>query len=437
MKDINKIVQELYWAYVDKNLDLMKSLLEEWKSIEPNNSYLKKYEALYDKLNFWETKSIDNKIIQFWWKTIKCPHCWANLSLSENNKKVIQDFKAWNTKELNFKCQYCNTDFKWNEEWLKPLYLNISVWQEITLDNKKYRVSGWVRYIWNWKTRNHWKLEYIERILIDDKWDTYYLSESKAWWSEWWETWIEYQTEISRKIIPDFNLWELSENNVFINSKIYNITEICNVRVSQTYWENSKSYTIWEEVITYQLNYNWKDYIFEKEQTNSQKEIWVYHTWEINDKDLRNWNIWYNTFNNFKLSNFSFWKYFTFWIILFFLTFSFFGYEKTIKTITLNDLMNKNLSEIKWLYKVNFSDIYKKDIFDSTTRYDYWGIKHTIKYLDWIKFKIETQNDLDILKKILNWELDIKSYQIPNYNLDFTNQSFSSYFTWNKIVNFK
>lgn len=435
MNDINKIIQELYSAYVKKDLVLMKSLLDEWKIIDANNPYLKKYEWLYDKLNsWWENNSKEEKIVQFWWKTIKCPHCGSNLSLSENNKKVIEDFKAWNSKELNFKCKYCNTEFKWSETWLKPLYLNISVWNEITLDNKKYRVSWGARYIWNWQTRNSWKLEYIERILIDDKWDTYYLSESKAWWNEGWESGIEYQTEISRKIVPDFNLWELSENNVVINWSNHNITEICNVKVLEVYWENSKSFTIWEEIITYQLNYSWKDYVFEKEKTKSQVEVWVYHTWEVNDKDLRSWNIWYTQTN---LANNSIIKVLLFLLISFLIPYFIFNWEKTIKEVTLNDIVNEKLSESKWLYKVNFSDIYKKDISDSTKRYDYWGIEHTIKYLDWIKFKVETQEDLDILKNILNWELDIKSLEIPNYTLDFTNQSFSSYFTGNTIINFK
>jgi len=440
MKDINKIIQELYLAYVKKDLILMKSLLDEWKNIDTNNIYIKKYEDLYNKLNS-NNQDINNipkeRIVKFWWKTIKCPHCWANLALTEDNRKVIENFKSWDLKELNLKCSYCNTEFKWNTKWLKSLYLNISVWNEITLDNKKYRVSWWVRYIWNWKTINSWSLEYIERILIDEKWDTYYLSESKAWWNEDWESWIEYQTEISRKIVPDFNIWELSQNSIIINNNNYRITEICEVIAKEVYGENSKSFTIWEKITTFRLNYNWKDYIFEQEETNNQKELWIYHTWEVNDRDLRSWNIGYSKTNKLKIFNFSFWKSLLAWAVLFFISLTFFSCEKNIKEVTLNDITNKNLSEVKWLYKINFSDIYKKDISESTTRYDYWGIKHTIKYLNWIKFKIETQEDLDILKQILDWNLDIKSWQIPKYNLDFTNNSFSSYFTWNTIINFK
>ena len=436
MEEINKIIKKLYDAYIKKDLESMKSLIDEWKKIDTNNSYLKKYESLYDKLNSTKENidSSEEKIVKFWWKTIKCTHCWSNLSLTENNKKVLEDYTAWITKELKFKCNYCATEFSWNDKWLKPIYLNISVWQEITLDNKKYRVSGGVRYIWSWQTGNSWKLEYIERILIDDKWDTYYLSESKAYWQEDGESGVEYQTEISRKIVPDFNLWELSEYKIFIDWNSCNITEVCSVVAIEAYWENSKSYTIWEEITTYQLKYKWKDYVFEKEKTNSQQEIWVYHTWEVNDRQLKNWNIGYNSL---KLNNSFFGKTIVFSILLIVIWYFILNHEINIKEVTLADITNKNLSEVKWLYKVNFSDIYKKDISDSTTRYDYGWIRHNIKYLDWIKFKIETQNDLDILKKILSWELDIKSSQIPNYGLDFSKNTFSSYFTNNKIINFK
>lgn len=451
MRDINKIIQELYGAYVKKDIALMKILLDEWKAIDANNSYLKKYESLYHTLDSTHTESLsqntvsEEKIVQFWWKTIKCPHCGSNLSMSENNKKVIADYKAGITKVLNFQCKYCMTQFIWNNVWMKPLYLNISVWQEITLDNKKYRVAGWVRYMWTWETQNTGRLEYIERILIDSSWDTYYLSESKAWWNEWWESWIEYQTELSRKIVPEFNLWELTESNIVINNNNYNIEEICEVKVTEVYGENSKSYTIWESVKTYQLKYSGKSYVFEKEQTKNQQEIWVYHIWEVNDKNLRSGNIGYSQ-NYWNIPNFTLLKW-IYIILLFIIPFSFFSCERTIKEVTLADITDKNLQEVQWLYKVNFSGIYKKDLSESLASYDYWGKKHIFQTLDGIKFKLESQNDLDILKKILSWDINIASAKVKNNDIYFTNvwehgswipsNSFSSYFTWNTILQFK
>jgi hypothetical protein len=238
--------------------------------------------------------------------------------------------------------------------------------------------------------------------------------------------------------VPEFNLWELNEKSISIDWKEYQITETCEVSISEVYWENSKSYTIWEHIKTYQLSYKWKDYVFEKEESSTQKEIWVYHTWEVDDKKLRKWWL---SYNDIAINKFSNDKHFllkvfavlTIWI----LSFLYFWCERTIKNVTLIDITNKELSEVKWLYKVKFSEIYKKDISESTKRYDYWGIKHTIKYLDWIKFRVKTQEDLDILKKILSWELDIQSQQIPKYNLDFTQNTFSSYFTQNEIINYK
>lgn len=58
-----------------------------------------------------------------------------------------------------------------------------------------------------------------------------------------------------------------------INDNNYNIEEVCQVKVSQVYGENSKSYTIGENVTTYQLKYNGKSYVFEEESTNHQKEL--------------------------------------------------------------------------------------------------------------------------------------------------------------------
>jgi hypothetical protein len=469
MKDINKVIQELYWAYVQKDFILMKSLLEEGKQIDPDNTYLKKYESLYNSQNSnnWTTspETSQEKVVQFWWKTLQCPHCGGNLSMSDHNKKSIEEYKAWNSKDLNFICKYCNTNFTWNQTWMKSLYLNISVWHEITLDNKKYRVCGWIRYVWTWETDNSGKLEYIERILVDDKGDTYYLSESKAWWNEWWESWIEYQTEISRKIVPDFNIWWFNQNSILLDGTHHTITEICSVKALESYGENSKSYTLWEEITTYQLNYKGKNYIFEKEKTKNQQEIWVYHTWEINDTNLRNGNIWYNqnasplNFDLWNLQNLSsflgknyiiwsstalktpssilpIWKIILFFVVVF-ISFQFMSCERKVQDVNIQDLAGKDLQQAKWLYKIQFWETYKKDVSDSTKSYDYWGVNHTIKSLQGIKFKIETQKDLDLLKDISAWKLELQSSQIPTYTLDFSNKSFSQYFTDNSITNFK
>lgn len=54
-----------------------------------------------------------------------------------------------------------------------------------------------------------------------------------------------------------------------------------------------------------------------------------------------------------------------------------------------------------------------------------------------MKFKVETQKDLDVLKDILEGKLDITQAQIPEYNLDLSSKSFSQYFTDNSLVHFK
>ena len=117
MNDINKIIQDLYGAYVKKDTALMKSLLDEGKSIDANNSYLKKYEWLYEKISSQnpaseqttsETKT--QSVVQFWGKTIKCPHCGSNLNLSEKNKEVLELTKQlYNNKIEQFKT-FSNND---------------------------------------------------------------------------------------------------------------------------------------------------------------------------------------------------------------------------------------------------------------------------------------------------------------------------------------
>lgn len=443
MRDINKIVQDLYTAYLKKDFASMRLLIDVWKILEPNSPYIKKYEGLYQKLSDsntsnWYEELKQDKIIQIRWKTVKCPHCWANLSLSKKNEDELWKSSSTANINYNFECTYCKANFLWNIKGMVPLYLNISVWNEIRIEGKKYRVSWWVRYMGTWRTRDSGRLEYIERILIDSLGDTYYLSESKAWWNEMGESGIEYQTELSRKIVPEFNLWVFDERVVSINDNNYEITEVCKVRVSEVYGENSKSYTIWEEVSTYQFKYSWKNYVFEREETNTQKEIGIYHTWEINDKKTKNWNTWFNSPSlSWNLGTILIWLFIFLWIIAFIIPFSILSFETKIKTTTLDELTSMSLIEARWLYKVDFSDIYKEKISESTTRYDYWWIKHTTKWLDWLKFKIETQEDIDVLKDILSGKVKIEAYQIPNYPLDFSSKTFADYFKNNTITNFK
>lgn len=425
MKDINKIIQELYVAYIDKNNFLMKELIEKWKSIDLNNPYIKKYEVLYDKLVNPTQNNIspDNNLNKILWKTIKCTNCWSNLSLSEKNKIEIEKWQS----PFKFECIYCNSNFFWNSKWFKSLYLNISVWSSIEIESKKYKVSGWVRYSWSWSTNKTWDLDYIERTLVDNSWDIYYLSESKAFWDEFGEKWIECETEISRKIIPEFKLWNFNDKEIFINDLSIPITEKCSIFVVEIYGENSKSYTIGEEVSTYKFNYSWKNYIFEKEKTKSQNEIWIYHTWKTDiDNDFQETKNYES-----RILNIFFWfvVFLTFWVISY--------NDVYTKEVTLYDLSNKTLKEAQWLYRVNFSEAYKINIWDFSTKYEYWWIEHSVKNIEWIKFKIESQKDLDSIKDLLSWKIEVKSEDITEYNINFLDNNFLQYLTKNTITNFK
>lgn len=470
MDEINNIIKNLYEAYVKKDISLMKELIQKWKSIDPNNAYLKKYETLCEKLENenWQENNNNQKVLQIWWKSIKCNSCWSNIWKTPENIQALEELKTWKST-INLKCNYCNASFQYINKTLKPLYLNISIWKEITLDNKKYSITWWVRYVWTWWTRNSWKLEYIERILVDNAWDIYYLSESKAHWSEGWESWIEYQTELSRKIIPEFNLWEITDNYININWDLKAITEFWEVEVKEVFWENTKSYTIWEKIDTYQLNYNWKNFVFEKEKTKDQQEIWVYHTWEINDSELKSWintnniksNIWWYLVA-FIMLVFIFWlwiktiiilaifvvlyfilkekaekwlllKSFFWWYVVFLISSWIYSWISNWEKTDLNKLVNQELSQTKWYYKIVINPSNKQVVKTWTTTYDNWWVKTTNTYLDGLNFKISSQKDIDLLKKINSWEFQINSESIPDYKVDFSNwTSFSDFFkNWN------
>ena len=126
MDEINNIIKNLYEAYVKKDISLMKELIQKWKSIDPNNAYLKKYETLCEKLENENCQENNNnqKVLQIWWKSIKCNSCWSNIWKTPENIQALEELKTWKST-INLKCNYCNASFQYINKTLKPLFLNI------------------------------------------------------------------------------------------------------------------------------------------------------------------------------------------------------------------------------------------------------------------------------------------------------------------------
>ena len=281
-KDIYQILNELYKVYVAKDCSSFKNLLDEAEKIDSDNVYLVKYKNLYNEL-CWKNSSVNKKkinwkLIKYRWKTIKCPHCWAPLTESEYNKKVIEDFKAWKITVLKFKCEYCWSEFVWSYTGIKPLFLkDISVWKDYEINWEKYRVSWVVQYAGLWEEDgDRWELVYNEYILYDRNWDICRLSESESKWWNWTSYEIEREIELSKKVDFPYKIDDIAENYIKIESKTVYFKEKDKVVVKKIYWEVGKWYKIGENVRLYVFDRNWKEYVLEKEETSSNKEVGIY-----------------------------------------------------------------------------------------------------------------------------------------------------------------
>ena len=442
IRNISLVLKELNDVYTSKDCMKMRKLLDEAVLLDPKNIYLDKYEKLYDSI-CW--KEIDGKmikwgkLIKFKWRTIKCTHCGANVWMSTINKIIVEDYLTKKTKELKFRCKNCNTNFVWKPVTLPSLFSDIRVWEKKEFNWVKYNVTWWVKYKGKWKEKtNIWDLTYIEWLLVDPKGEIMYFSESKADWSEDWESWVEKETEFSCKAIPDFDILELTDNNIKTSVWEFPIKEIDDVKVVSIIWENSKSYTIWEKVKTYSFLQDWLQYILEKEESGTQREINLYKTVVDNakyagDKKL-NWI--FEWFNNAKEKS-NRWMIFVgailllafpillilaiplflihkyvdpnkfkniakiSWILFvwFLSTFTFLWLEHTT---TADKLINSDVKSVKWTYSVKLPNQLIDEETIKSTSYSRWGTRHYKKWKTWLKFTIKSEKDQQILRDLLS-----------------------------------
>ena len=273
IKDKLKQVSDLYHV---GELSKAKKINDEILAEDPNNVYAKKYSSLLNEKTI-PTWNKDKKVIVKW-KKLKCPHCVSAIwfsSLTEEQREKIKE-KKYNNLEI--KCPYCHTKFVLQSKKANSM-IGLKVWDFATIDNVKYRTTGYVEYEWKW---HEWgysdKTWYLEWILLWEDNSYYYFSE---WYSidEWSR---EYEFELSNKIIPPFSLKpNYDSNKIEIDWKNVNIKWHCDLKVKSLYWENSKIYTNGESVSLYEFNHSGQSYVIEKESSWRQVESWIYKTKEL------------------------------------------------------------------------------------------------------------------------------------------------------------
>ena len=468
---MSSLLKDIYDAYTKKDCNKMQELLISLEKKDPDNIYLKKYKQLYDNTCKENKKTEKNWKVKIWWKAIRCPHCWNYLRMNDKVKKIYKDYKQWKIKQLEFECENCWTKFIWDKHSIKHLFLTkVWIWKEITIENEKYNISSIVRYEWKRaETDEMWNLKYNEYLLVDKNWDIKYLSESKSSWS--WGS--EDETELSWKVIPPFDIQEINTSYIKTNKWNLKVKEIDKVKVKKIYWENTKSYTVWEEVLLYYFGYDWKDYVLEKESSASQSEVWIYErkhvnlSWNNKIYDNINMKGLFDNFNSNKIilitiasifliyiipgiwyiiiwllfllpiwTIFHFSKFipknvttvtslFRFFIMLFMIPIFIFPFIYVGLEFFMQAKEYSNNNQEKWIYKITFNKQNKLKIYDWKITYDYGWTKDRFKEFDWIKFSIKIEKDKKILENLKKNIDKINNFQnIPKNDIYINNTKY-------------
>ncbi len=445
--EIKEKLQEISKLFSAWNYDQAKKLNDEILKQDPNNIYAKKYDTLINSKIGTQTW---NKIPKVMWKQLKCPHCVSRIPNSSLTEQQQEKIKKWEYNNLEIKCPYCNTKFILQKKKEHSL-LWIKIWDTATIDNKKYRAVWYVKYVWTrttyvaWNRKSWGRLEYLEWMLLWEDNNYKYFSESIAYYH--WSREVEF--ELSEKHIPD---WKIEPNYdklyVSINWNKSYFEEVDKIKVSSVYWENSKSYTIWEDVKLYDTG----SIVIEKESAWTQSEVWIYKGKTIYKSDAAKlfgktykptyfWGNSKNAFTNdstkaipitvfilFFLANFVSIVTVLLLITAVILIYVLYSYREKLKKETKIALYWVLLIPILWLaiikpivnliietktpislenidiskkYKIEFasSDLTQK-IQTSTKTYDYGGVRTYYSQNEWLKFSIASNEDMKIIEKI-------------------------------------
>lgn len=281
-KTTEEQLKEVYSLYTIGDYIRANELNEAILTKEPGNMYAAKYKSILLKKVSPETGW---KKAYIGWIGLKCPHCESKIALSALNEDQQKKISNKDILNLPIKCPYCHTEFILQNQTESSL-LWLKVWYIGTIDDKKYRITGYVKYVgkWTeyigWSLDSTWRLEYLEWILLSEKNEFLYLSESISIYD--WEEEIEF--ELSKKITPTFSL-EV-QNSIKVNGEILENYENNSVTIKSVYGENSKSYTIGEKVELTAFGVSGLNYVCEEEWAWTQKEIGVYATKIVSKKEI-------------------------------------------------------------------------------------------------------------------------------------------------------
>ena len=383
---IEEKLDNIYSLYEAKEYKKALSLNNEILKEDPNNIYAKRYSSLLLLNIKSETKSDIPKVK---WKQLKCPHCESKISFSALNESQQKSIKSWKYNNLEIKCPYCHTKFVLQKKTSKSI-LGLKIWEVIKYEGRPYRITWYVEYEWKWIEKwDSWHMKYIEWLLL-------WRSNDYIYFSEWYfyDDWVkQYEFEFSQKFIPKekIDLKRYKEKNL--------------LTVKSIYWENSKSYKVWETVEILDF---W-DYVLEKEWSWKQLETWFYKWIKVNKGIAAkifnkkeswipsNWNV--NLFSILIVCCITIWPLFSVYIAkpLFWL------FNKK-ELIEINEIDN-------WpKYEIIYWDNQKKVV--KTVKYDYWGVRTYYEQKSWIKFSVKSIEDKDIINKIIEewsskwWEIE-------------------------------
>lgn len=435
-------LNKIYSLYESGKYNDAFKLNNEVLKSDPNNIYAKRYDSL---LSSKISTKIKSKIPKVKGKQLRCPHCLSKISFSALTETQQNRLKDWKYNNLEIKCPYCHTKFVLQKKSSKSI-LWLKIWEVIKYKNKSYRITWYVEYLWKWiEWKESWVTSYFEWLLL---WkNNEYLYFSEWYFIDDWEK--KYEFEFSEKFIP--------QNEIDKNT----YKEKNNLTVKSIYWENSKSYKVWEKVEILDF---W-DFVLEKEWSWSQLESWFYKTYKVNrfnamkifnkfysDKNKKIKYMWYSEWTFiwrffsiiFLLvflwswwEDWSPWDFFPFSVVLigiaicFIIYFILFILPRLFKSgiwlsilpkriliifiigpiFTLISMWFFSLFESKsvieitnitdWKkYEIRYNVSAEKNI--KTKRYDYGWIRTYYEQKVWLKFSVKWDKDKEIIEKIIS-----------------------------------
>ncbi len=443
---------KIYQAYEEKNCEQLKKLFWQLTEKDKESPYFSEYWSLYVK-QCWEKKQ--KWKISFKWKNIKCPHCGSSITKSiynnESIKKYIQNWKKW---EVELICNYCGTKFLWSPTKFKSLFTDYKIGQEVEINSKKYKISWWVKYRWNYlEDGEYGSLEYIEWLAYDEKWELFYISESLATDDEWE---IYKDIEVSQKV--NFPFVVKTYNSVSVKTDKWNflVNEYDEVEVVAVSWEVNKSYKIWEKIKIYAFrDYNleierWENNvernlyknIYEEDFNDLFSSNWILNSFSYNTSYLKGKEGTYSLFMFYmfiilyslfiliptslffiivwiiiylfipesikdRFKNINYVKYIwiaLFSVLIFFIIWIWLFYEKVDYKKPLKEV--SNIENWNYVYKFSNPINFSNEVIWTYT----YGTKYANGSVKWFKFSIQDSSDKEVFGKIKENPNIIKSF---------------------------